>query len=845
MTRRAKIWTWAGSLLLGLVIVLAVVSVQVLKSAWFENYVRGKIISVAEESTGGRVEIGSFQFDWHHLRATIENFVLHGTETPPNEPLFAAKRIDLRLKLLAGLKKAVDLEYLGVDGPAANVIVFPDGRTNIPEPKVVKQSNKTALETVVDLAIHRFELSNGTASFSQQRLVFSGAFSGHGENLKVQLSYRPAPASYQGDVKIGSLQLKSGVGQPLNLSVDLPVEIASDRIELRNAGITTHDSQLRVTATVSHVGQPVVDAHVIAHVSLAEVQSTGGVAMDACKRNTPCYGDADVEGRLDQQSVQISKANLQVGQTRLDASGTKSDLQFNAKIALDEMARLFRVTAEPHGEVTVAGTAQNLGTDRYTASAKIGGAGIALGTGSSRLQDISLAADAAADRNKLELRNFRVGALGGEIDGTGSLAEYSQLRLNGQLKNLSIRDFEHGGAVYDGTVNGKLEATGNLKMSGTTGLRAQAQLNIVGGPRGVPVSGAIQAAYDGSHETVQIAQGRLTLPHTRLDLSGVLGSRIAVDLSSTNLDDLYPAIAMSSADPPKTMPVTLHGGMAAVRAEISGPLNSPKVAAHVDADRFSVAQRAFDRLGVDVSASAENASVTNGSLVHQGLQGQFSGAVGLKQWSPRSNSPVQLSLDVHNGDIADLLALAGDSEIPARGATDVSVRINGTFGNPQGTAHVVAANGEAYQQHFDKADAQVDLSDQLVRLTSLDVTAQTARPSGQRNLHTSARQHGHWTGSSSTLGYANSIGPDRNPGEATSGHDRRRATQCQCNIDCPAGEWGLRGRAFKRERRPGSERTARCEAELRRFDCARGYFGLKRDVQCSVEPCGVHNSSHR
>src|SRR5579871_6331318 len=302
MTRRAKFWAWAGSLLLGLMLILAVVSIQVLKSAWFESYVREKIISVAEESTGARVEIGSFRFDWHHLQATIDNFVLHGTETPPNAPLFAARRIELRLKLLAGLKKAVDLEYLGVDRPAANVIVFPDGRTNIPEPKVVKQSHKTAVETVVDLAIGRFEISSGTVSFSQQSIDFSG----RGENLQVQLNYRPGPAGYQGDVKIGSLQLKSGAGQPLNASIDLPVEIASDSIQLKNAGITTHDSQLRVTATISHIAQPVVDAHAIAHVSLAEVQRTTGLAMDACENNTPCYGDADVEARLDQQSVQVS-----------------------------------------------------------------------------------------------------------------------------------------------------------------------------------------------------------------------------------------------------------------------------------------------------------------------------------------------------------------------------------------------------------------------------------------------------------------------------------------------------------------------------------------------------------
>jgi translocation and assembly module TamB len=231
MTRRSKVWIGTALSLLVLVIVLTIISIQVLKSPWFAAYVREKIISTTEESTGGKVEIGSFQFDWRHLSATIQDFVLHGTEPPGDPPLFAANRIDLRLKLLAGLKKAVDLEYLGVDRPSVNVIVFADGRTNVPAPKVVTNSNKTALETVVDLAVHKFEVFNGSAAFMQQSIGFSG----HGENLQVQMGYRAVPAGYQGDVKVGALQLAPRGGQPLNASLDLPIEIGNDSIDVRNA----------------------------------------------------------------------------------------------------------------------------------------------------------------------------------------------------------------------------------------------------------------------------------------------------------------------------------------------------------------------------------------------------------------------------------------------------------------------------------------------------------------------------------------------------------------------------------------------------------------------------------
>ena len=82
MSRRKRIFTTVLLSLAGLILILVVASILVLRSNWFHQFVREKIVSVTEESTGGKVDIGSFDFDWTHLRATIRNFVLHGTEPP-------------------------------------------------------------------------------------------------------------------------------------------------------------------------------------------------------------------------------------------------------------------------------------------------------------------------------------------------------------------------------------------------------------------------------------------------------------------------------------------------------------------------------------------------------------------------------------------------------------------------------------------------------------------------------------------------------------------------------------------------------------------------------------------
>jgi len=726
VTRRARLWTWSAFSLAVLLMVLAAISIQVLQSPWLAAYIRVKMISATEETTGGKVEIASFQFDWRSLRATIENFVIHGREGPSDAPLFVAKKIELRFSLLSGLRKAVELNYIGVDQPSVNLIVLRDGQTNIPEPKTAKKSNKNGLEIVVDLAVRRIAVSNGSAAFAQRKVGFSG----RGEKVQVQFFYRAATASYQGDFRIGTFEFVPRDGQPLNASVDLPLEIAKDRIDLKNARITTRDSQVVVTASLSHIDNPVIDSHMVAHISLAEVQRTSNLPMAPCKSDTPCFADADVQARFDQHNVQISNARVAVGQTNFRASGANSTVEFDGTLALDETGRLFRISGKPRGEIRLSGNARNLGVENYSLSANILGRDVGLGNGIRGLESITITSRVTADRNSLDFHSLRVGIFGGEIDGDASLAGFTRFQMNAHIRRLKIRNFEQeitaARAGYDGTLTGGLQARGDLNTPGTAGIHAQAQLSIAPGTEGLPISGKLYVAYDGSQNTVRLEPSYLTLPHSRLEFAGVLSNRIAFDFSSSNLDDLYPALVMTAKHPPDGMPLALRGGKLLLHGEAMGPLASPNLSAHVDADHFFVQRRPFDRLSLDLVASSGGVTISNGSLSRQSLQIRFSGSTGLRQWSADTNSSVMLALDMRNGDIGDVLALAGQSDVPARGAVNISAKIDGTVGNPQGTAHVVTAEGTLYDQPFDKLEANIELADQLVRLNSLDVSEQTA-----------------------------------------------------------------------------------------------------------------------
>src|SRR5436309_1295130 len=106
-------WVWitlAG--LTAMVLILAVAGALVLRSDWFRNKVRERIVAEVEKATGGRVEIGTFYFDWSRMQAQVDGFALHGTEPPGTIPLFQAQSAKVGIKIISAFRRPVDVRSL-------------------------------------------------------------------------------------------------------------------------------------------------------------------------------------------------------------------------------------------------------------------------------------------------------------------------------------------------------------------------------------------------------------------------------------------------------------------------------------------------------------------------------------------------------------------------------------------------------------------------------------------------------------------------------------------------------------------------------------------------------------
>ncbi len=743
MDRKKRITLAVAASLLGIFAVLAIGSLIVIQTQWFSNVVRNKIVTTLEDSTGGRVEIGSFQLDPRHLTVRIRDLVLHGTEPKSAAPLAQISLLELRLKLFSGFKNMVDLTYLGVEEPRVNLMINADGSTNIPQPKVKTNSSpESTLNTVVDLAVGQFRIERGFITYAERK---AEPLDMRGENLRAFLEYSGLKQDYKGYIRIDPLTIAYSTQPPLLVHLALPLYLGKNLVSSTNASLTTAASQIRLNASIANLNSPQIAVKMSAQISARELAGTFGLPIGA---SGPSVLYADIDGQFDQHTKTISLPLMHVGlgRTTIDATGQGQGIGFNANIALGELSHLLKVSSpEIRGDLEMHGTASP-----DTLAGTIASRGLAVRDGSTHLSNISISAPFHATSHLVSLDDIKIQALGGTVTAGIDLEELRKLTARGEVHGFSIQTLSSALAGhyigYDGTVDGSLNASADLKAKGTSGIAARALLRIAPGRRNIPVKGEVSAAYAGASGLTDLRQSYLVLPHSRIDLSGIIGRELNLEVKSRNINDFLPVANFSSSKPLQSLPVNLEGrGAADLHAKVTGPLARAQISANAVVTSFEVNKSHFDRLALDAFASPSVVTLGNGSLSSPGLSATFGASLGLVDWQPRGYSPLAVNLTLNNGRMRELLALAGTDDSTARGSVDADVQVAGTYGNPLGRASVHASDGEAYGQTFQGVDARVSLSNQLARVESLkiDLAAGTLTASGSYQHPRDSMMSGH------------------------------------------------------------------------------------------------------
>ncbi|MDX2154810.1 MAG: translocation/assembly module TamB domain-containing protein [Bryobacteraceae bacterium] len=180
----------------------AVAVILVIQSAWFHDRVRERVVLELEKATGARIEFASFAFDWKTGRIDIRGLVLHGAEPASAQPLFRADQLVIGLHLPSLIDRKVNVRSVALTRPAVNIIVSPDGTTNLPVPPGARAGGDP-IEDILNLAIDSVEVKEATLRYDSQTIPLSlntGAF-------RATLRFDRSGPRYTGDFAVTALRL--------------------------------------------------------------------------------------------------------------------------------------------------------------------------------------------------------------------------------------------------------------------------------------------------------------------------------------------------------------------------------------------------------------------------------------------------------------------------------------------------------------------------------------------------------------------------------------------------------------------------------------------------------------
>ncbi len=267
MKLRAPRLASAAAAICAVFLIVSAGALFTLQTQWFKDKVRREIVGAVEQATGGRIELRSFDYHWQTLTAEFQDFVVHGTERDSAAPLFHASSMRVELKIISVFKRNIDLASIVVRGPQFNLIVGPDGGTNIPVPPAGPTSLTAKVDALLNLKVHHFEFDDGLFRIGLRRIPLDA----RGEDTFLLLTYDRSGKRY--DVKFSSreLHINSNPLRPYSGNMNATAQLERDGLSIQSAVFQSGESSVRASGTLQHFEQPVIDLRLSASVDATDV----------------------------------------------------------------------------------------------------------------------------------------------------------------------------------------------------------------------------------------------------------------------------------------------------------------------------------------------------------------------------------------------------------------------------------------------------------------------------------------------------------------------------------------------------------------------------------------------
>jgi len=719
----------------------------------FENRVRQGLIATLEQATGGRVELGAFRWRVLHLEFEADNLTIHGLEAAGEAPYAHADRIFVRVKILSFLGGKFGLRYLEADRPAIHLIVYPDGSTNQPRPKVASTSNKSVTDTLFDLAVDRTVVNDGVAVINQQAIPFNLA----ANNLGVTVKY-VAPVTnggqdrYVGEIHVEDLTAQRAKAPLVHSQLELQIDLGRNEANLQSFRLQTGSSVLEGSASLQDFANPQWKTKLNGKVDIQAVEALaaipgldrGNVEMQLTGQGTKSSFILDGQGK-------VTDGTYHTGTIRLAGVNAKTALH----ITDDELA-LTNAQAKLPGGGTVEGTLRIVHWLNTTTEAP------PVQAASSRAARKAAAIALAGSQPQ--------GIVRARISGMTVASIMSVVASPGD------RDLG-----FDAMVNGPV----NVDWKGDSDAYvADARLVLTApaqaAPGLVPLNGTVDAQYVNASGMVNIRNFMAQTPATQLHVTGALGvypitrpSQMQVDLTTSNLGEFDRTLttlglAARGKTGAQAIPVALSGQVA-FHGTITRSIVAPDVKGHLSATNFDVVYSSlpaeahvaraavesvseagepvehtihWDSLDAQAEYAPELIAVQQASLVRGATVVHISGAVHAHQITPHhlafdEDSAIRLDASIRAAPLTDVLQTAGE-DLPVTGAVNIDVHASGQVDNLSGGGHLAVQGGDIYGEPYRSLNADLRFAGREIDATHLVLLQDGGKVTGDAGYNLSA-----------------------------------------------------------------------------------------------------------
>ncbi|MCU1222897.1 MAG: hypothetical protein JWQ42_990 [Edaphobacter sp.] len=773
----------------------------------FERRVGKKVVSLLEDATGGRVELGRISFKLWHLAVEADGLVIHGLEGPGEAPYLAADRILVRVRLFNFFSHAtgtggaahVSLNYLRVEHPQVHLIIDKDGKTNQPTPKHPTTNKTPVIDTLLDLKARKVELVNGVALLNNRAIPFDLA----ARDLDAEVHYVFVSDRYGATVDLKDLRTKLGKEQEAQSVLHVEAELGRDEAELKTLELRTGKaSHLEATGSIKNFANPEWEAKAKGSLELQQIGLLSGV--DTLKAGTV---DLDLNGHNCRTTPAVAQKRPRFWQRRLPQAkpGTKvlppdpdcvagyllvGSAKINKAAYRDQYVRLHDVDGSAHLHITPTELLLTALTGYLPGGGKAEGE-LRI---SNWLGEVPAEAPAKSPTTKAAATtaNKTATAIGAQAPVTGSMklpaVQPAHAYLIATITKIPLRTImdvtapEHYGDLgFDTAVSGPVqvewggpakniadtvEVEGHLTMA-PTGVKRKGALSDV------PVTGETVAHYTGKNETVRIERLTLETPQSTLQASGVLGvnagdrlTALHTDLTVHDLGEynqllLTLGLEGNGKKGRAAIPVELRGALI-FNGTASGPILDLDVKGHLQASalelKLGTTDVQVDSVVTDAEYSPNTGVLVASSTIKRGTALlSVAGAIkprkevsrrGVTTYVWDNGMAVDANAQLTDAQVVDVLQIAGQQQkIPLTGTIAVNGHVTGTFKSLNGGGHVSLRDGVAYGEPYESAVAELTAQGQDVEAGSVVLKLHGMQLAGNGGYDMgSERLHGHIEG---------------------------------------------------------------------------------------------------